>query len=303
MTAKPKSTNKLPYFSIIIVVRNDRGILSSLKALDKYVAKKSDCEVIVVDASTNGALDDIAKQFSWVHWMPFVNTTGKRFTIPEQRNLGTKKARGEVIIFLDANCVPEKGWFETFETAFLKENHDAVTGPIRSVGENKVHDAGYEIFADDQEMTECGAANLGIRKSVLQELHGFDEEMSYGEDVDLTWRVCDAGYKILFKKNAEIAHDWGKFREELRRALRYGTARTALYKKHPKQLRRIIGPDINVLVYPSFIILLPVTIWFPYYPLLILIPLLKNFGSHAFSRTTLHLVYAAGIIRGIFKTV
>ena len=312
MTAKPKSTNKPTastaqknrdsFFSIVMVVRNDRGISNSLQALEPVVKQRPNCEVIVVDASTHTPLRDIAERFSWVHWVPFENKTGKRFTITEQRNLGIKAARGDVIIFLDANCVPVPDWLDVFERALTTEGHDVATGPITSIGENKLHDAGYH-FKDNQVVSECGAANLAIRKKVLEELGGFDETMSYGEDVDLTWRARTLGYQIIFKKDAAIAHDWGEFREELRRAFRYGASRTSLYKKHPRELKRLAGPDVNVLIYPTFLLLLPLTIWFPFYPLLIVVPLLKNVRNHAVPSTTLHLVYGAGVLKGIFKTV
>ena len=289
-------------YSVVIVVKNDPGVRNSLRVLQAITAKRDDCEVLVIDASTPG-LRDIKKEFPWVRWTYFKNTTGKRLTIPEQRNLGTRKARGEVIIFLDANCLPAKSWLPTIAKAFTSKKCMAITGPITSVGQNKLHDKGYEVFADGQPVHECGAANLGGGRGVLEALGGFDENLSYGEDVDLSWRTQDAGQHIIFKKGMAIAHDWGEFREEFRRAVRYGMSRTALYKKHPSRVRRLFGPDINVLIYPTFLLLLPVTYWLPFYPLLILVPMARNLRNSPLRTTTLHLLYGWGAIKGIFAKV
>lgn len=301
--AKQISTNKPLKFSIIIIVKNDRGIATTLNALQPLVAKHKNVETIVVDASHPATLYDIQIDFPWVTWLQFVNNTGKRITIPEQRNMGIKHATGDVIAFLDSDCKPGKTWFKTLEKAFTTEKLDAVTGPITSIGEPTAHDTGYAAWQDGQVIAECGAANLAIRTKVLRKLGGFDNNMTYGEDVDLTWRLREAGYQLICKKAMSIGFYWGETKLERKRAFRYGSSRAMLYKKHPSNWRNLFGQDINVLIYPIFIIGLPITILFPYYPLLIIVPLLRNVGSRPLQTTGLHLLYACGVIKGIFKNV
>jgi cellulose synthase/poly-beta-1,6-N-acetylglucosamine synthase-like glycosyltransferase len=300
--AKQASTSNIR-FSVVLIVKNDPGIQASLAALQPMVARRTDTEVIVIDASAPTTLADIKDTYAWVNWQYFVNNTGKRITIPEQRNLGIELAQGEVIIFLDANCVPVPAWLDVMAASFDADGLDAVTGPIKSVGGDTTHDAGYERFSEDMPVDECGAANFAVRRSILEEINGFDTNLAYGEDVDLAWRIIDAGYIITFKKQAVIAHDWGQFREELHRAFRYGTSRVTLYKKHTHRWRNLLGLDINVLIYPGFLLLLPLTIWFPWYPLLLLVPLAKNWNNEPFKKTFLHFVYGAGAVKGLFKDV
>jgi GT2 family glycosyltransferase len=301
--AKQISTSKPLTYSIVIIVKNDRGIATTLAALKPLVSKRKNVETIVIDASHPATLYDIQLDFPWVKWLEFVNTTDKRITIPEQRNMGIKQATGDVIAFLDSDCQPGKSWFKTLEKAFTTEGLNAVTGPITSLGEATAHDTGYATWQDGQVIPECGAANLAIRAKVLRKLGGFDNNMTYGEDVDLTWRLREAGYQLICKKAMSIGFYWGETKLERKRAFRYGTSRATLYKKHPSNWRNLLGQDINVVIYPLFIIGLPLTIWFPYYPLLILVPLARNLRSHPFQTTGLHLLYACGVIKGIFKNL
>lgn len=288
-------------YSIVIIVKNDRGIEGTLATLKPKVHARKDTEVIMIDASARTTLQDIKANNPWVRWFYYQNKENKQFTIPEQRNMGIAKAKGDIIIFLDANCLPSSAWLPTIRKAFADESLAAVTGPIKSIGGDTFHDAGYELFDDNQAMYECGAANFAVRRELLVAVNGFDTDLSYGEDVDLAWRLIDAGHQITFKKRMTISHNWGEFEEDKRRAFRYGVSRAMLYRKHPNRLSNLLGPDINVLIYPAFMLLLPLTIWIHWYPLLLAIPLLKNIGNEPVKKTLLHFMYGAGVLKGMFK--
>jgi len=217
--------------------------------------------------------------------------------------MAIEKAAGDVIIFVDANCVPKKNWLEVMQRAFVQEGHEMVAGMVVSGGQKSTYDEGYEARQDNTPLEECGAANLAVTKKILQKLGGFDTNLSYGEDVDLTWRARDAGHQIIFKKDAVISHDWGTLKDERRRTFRYGQSRMTLYKKHPRRWRGLLGVDSIVVIYSLYILLLPLTLWLPWYPLVILVPMLKNINQRPIRKTFLHLVYGLGVIKGIFKNV
>jgi hypothetical protein len=76
----------------------------------------------------------------------------------------------------------------------------------------------------------------------------------------------------------------------------YGKARTRLYRKHRARIRHIIRKDPVVVVYPAFLIGLPLTLIFPFYPALLLIPAWRN-RSHGPLRVLVdHLLYGAGVL-------
>src|SRR3989344_7095487 len=114
--------------SIIIPVKNDRKIEGTLKSIEK-IKKPQKTEIIVVDASKKETLLDIRQKFPKVRWIYYDNKTGKKITIPEQRNLGIKKCKGDLIAFIDADCIPDKNWLVELYSC-IEEDEEYVTGKV-----------------------------------------------------------------------------------------------------------------------------------------------------------------------------
>jgi mycofactocin system glycosyltransferase len=78
-------------------------------------------------------------------------------------------------------------------------------------------------------------AALVVRRSALAA--GFDESLRFGEDVDLVWRLHDAGQRIRYEPSATVLHDEPReLRRILARRFRYGTAAAPLSARHPGRL-------------------------------------------------------------------
>jgi GT2 family glycosyltransferase len=75
-----------------------------------------------------------------------------------------------------------------------------------------------------------------MRRDVVASI-SFDEALRYGEDVDLIWRLHDAGWRIRYDPSVEVRHDepatWG---ELLARRHRYGTSAAPLAIRHPQYI-------------------------------------------------------------------
>ena len=115
--------------------------------------------------------------------------------------------------------------------------------------------------------------------------------------VKAAWRLVDAGYRIRAVPEAIVRHDFGGWRRQLRRSHLYGRARVRLYRKHPVKLRRVLRDEPMVVAYPVFILGLPLTVIFPWYPALLLIPAWRNRSNGAIRVLADHLTYGAGILR------
>ncbi|HSX43216.1 MAG TPA: glycosyltransferase [Candidatus Saccharimonadales bacterium] len=285
--------------SIIIVVKNDRGI-------DQTIAGIYDCafsgafEIVVVDSSEPARLGDIRAKYPDVVWDQY--PVSNRRTTPEQRNRGLELARGKYIIFIDANCVPAKTWLSAMVET-LQDGKDIVCGPVHDLNEtNLVHYAVEQTKADYVE--ECTTINVGLSRRVIEKVGNFDVRFSFGQDVDFFWRTADVGFRIFYNPLVAIGHDWGSRGEQLGRAYKYGYARARLFRKHWRRHGRQLLGEVHVWMYPAFILGLPSMLLFELnplfllYPLLILVPLLKNRTANPLGLMVHHMTFGWGVLRG-----
>lgn len=282
--------------SVIIVVKNDRGIETTLDHLYKCRHDVS-FEAIVVDSSEPDRLADIKAKHPWVRWDQFP-VSNKR-TTPEQRNRGLALAHGDVIVFIDANCIPVEGWLSAIR-ASIEDGKDIVCGPVLDLNKsNLVHYA--PALSSAGYVDVCTTINVGMRRKVVERIGNFDASFSFGQDTDFFWRAQDAGFKIYYNPLVAIGHDWGKPKEQFRRAYEYGKSRAHLFKKHWQNRHNQLLHEAHVWVYPLFIICLPLTYFVPFYPLLILIPIIKHRSNNPLGLVLHHLAYGIGVIVGALK--
>jgi GT2 family glycosyltransferase len=283
--------------SIVIISKDEPSLDGTLEAVTSQARSLGEAfEIVVVDAS--------AKRLDWirqrhepgVRWIDFQRPPGVRVSIPHQRNAGVRAARGDIVVFTDAGCAPEAEWLARL-TAPLAEGEDAAAGIALGT-----HGAGPYRLAVRQASTvkyldECSTINLAFRREAFDAVGGFDETFAYGSDVDFSWRLIAAGYQIRSAPAAIVRHDWGTRRRQLRRSYLYGKARTRLYRKHRPGLAHILRTDPIVVVYPVFILGLPLTAVFPLYPALLLIPAWRNRSDGVVSVLIDHLVFGAGVLK------
>lgn len=289
--------------SIILIVKNDREIAHPLKALQKHHAS-GQAEVIVIDASMQEKLLDIKEQYPYAKWIYYQNNTHKKITIPEQRNLGIENAQGDIIVFTDSGCTPDENWLEELVKPIHQEGERVVCGALKSTEKNSFRDYFIKTYQNIKYLEECPTANLAIQRAVFEEVGNFDTRFTYGSDTDFSWRVRDKGIKIRYAPEAIIHMEWGQSSQEYKRAIIYGEARAVLYRKHfnQKRLSKLLTHDYVTIIYPLFIILLPLTVIIPWYPLLLLIPIYKNKDNHPVQTIVNHLLHGYGFLKGIVKS-
>jgi hypothetical protein len=76
----------------------------------------------------------------------------------------------------------------------------------------------------------------------------------------------------------------------------YGKARVRLYRKHRSRRRQMFRNDPIMIVYPLFLLGLPLTLVFPFYPLLLLIPAWRNRSQGVVRVLVDHLWFGAGVL-------
>jgi cellulose synthase/poly-beta-1,6-N-acetylglucosamine synthase-like glycosyltransferase len=283
--------------SIVIISKDEISLDDTVAdVICQIRSLKESSEIIVVDAS-DGRLDHIRERHKAdVRWVKYAQPPGVRVSIPHQRNAGVRAARGEIIVFTDAGCRPERGWLASLVAPLLRDEHITAGLTLATPGSSGLYDCGARQAHDSRYLTECPTINLAFAREVFDAIDGFDEGFTYGSDVDFAWRLTDAGYRIRSVPDAVVRHSWGGWRRQMRRSYVYGKARMRLYRKHRARLRHVLRDDPMVVVYPVFLLGLPLTVLFPLYPALLLLPAWRNRSNGAVRVLLDHLVYGVGVL-------
>ncbi len=164
------------------------------------------------------------------------------------RNTGIRAAKGEIIVFLDADCRPQPQWLETLIQPFINPSVVIVAGEIVSLPGKTL----LEKYADKQNTLSqkhtlahkfCPygqTANLAIHRQAFEKVGLFRPYLTTGGDADICWRIL--GAKIgnwEFSPEAIIQH---RHRTTLRELYsqwrRYGRSNRYLHELHGVELMR-----------------------------------------------------------------
>jgi GT2 family glycosyltransferase len=283
--------------SVVIISKDEPSLDNTLTEVICQTKNLEDSsEIVVVDAS-DGRLDHIRlRHEAGVRWVQFTQPPGVSISIPHQRNVGVRAAQGGIIAFTDAGCRPDEGWLTRLVDPLLHDEHVAAGLTLATPGSSSLYDSGARRALRSSYLAECSTINLAFRRQVFDTVGGFDERFAYGSDIDFTWRLLDAGYRIRSVPDAVVRHDWGRFQRQLRRSYTYGRARMRLYRTHRARLRHVLRDDPMLVAYPLFLLGLPLTWLFPFYPALLLVPAWRNRSDGPVRVLVDHLVYGAGVL-------
>ncbi len=226
----------LPKVSVVIAGYNCvRTISETLAACLNQDYPENLREVIFVDDGSTDNTKDIVKKFTVKYFQQ--NHEGPA----RARNRGWREAGGEIIVFTDSDCIPDKNWVSSLVENFNNEGIGAVGGSYGiSNPENLLAGCIHaEIIWRHKKMPRntrvLGSYNLAMPKKILQELDGFDEtyQTSSGEDNDLCYRLMKKGYSLVFEPGALVNHRHPeRLFPYLRHQFRHGFWRMKLYRRH-----------------------------------------------------------------------
>ena len=218
-------------------------------------------------------------------------------TIAHQRNLGVAQACGDVIVFIDCGCIPRADWLPRLLAPILEEGESVSCGPAKARGRTIYSGDRWWGSTAERYVPAAATINFAFRREAFETVSGFDEAFAAGEDLDFTWRLSEAGFRVRWVGDAVVEHEWGDTRRQLRRSYAYGVGWARLFRKHPARLKTAVSEHPVPLVYPLFLLGLPLTIRFRAYPLLLLLPLWRARRETAPLLVLLdHLVLGAGVL-------
>lgn len=200
------------FVSIIIPVYNDLERLETcLEALENQFYSKDMYEVIVIDNGSDRSIEGVVSHFKQA-FCTFENTPGSYAA----RNKGISLAKGEILAFTDADCIPASNWLETgVEHLLSVPNCGLVAGKIDMFFKNVDNPTIVELydcitFLNQKKYVEklkFGAtANLFTFKKVFQKIGLFNEKLKSAGDREWGNRVSSFGYSLSYADDCCVAH-------------------------------------------------------------------------------------------------
>jgi len=235
-----------PRVSVIVPARNAEDELRRLfAALHEQTAAREAFEVLIVDdASTDGTADAVrAEPLALLLEVPAA--VGPY----PARNLAAQTARGDLLAFTDADCIPSREWIERGIAAFHAQDVDMIAGGIRiPLGERptavSMVDAARHLDQELYATRGYGAtANMWVRRSVFDEVGGFNKQILSGGDWEFGHRSGALGKKLVYAPEARVDHPPRERARELARKgyrIGIGNAQQRLYAEGPLRQGRAV---------------------------------------------------------------
>lgn len=168
--------------------------------------------IIVDDASTDKSADFIIEHFGdQITLIRNNNNSGRART----RNIGTRSGEGEIVVFLDSDCIFENQSVLERYLELINSGQDCIFANIRSRKNDftayYVNDIAIKRFAsaDAGDFMQMTSASLAIRRSLLIKSGGFCEEYTYYgfEDRDFIARLLKLNAKLSVDKKCIVYHE------------------------------------------------------------------------------------------------
>jgi len=252
-----------PKVSVVVCTYNgSRTLRVCLRSLQKL--NYPDYEVIVVDDGSTDAVPEVAKAFGKVRYLQQPNQG-----LSVARNTGLAQATGELVAYTDDDCRADEDWLyylvgDLMESEFqamgghnfLPADDSPVAAAVMASPGGPTH-----VMLTEREAEHIPGCNMIFRRAALEGIGGFDPVFrKAGDDVDVCWRLQQAGHRIGFNAAGFVWH----YRRStvaayLKQQAGYGEAESLLLRKHPDYFNDWGGGHWRGRIYS------PVT-WMPFNP-------------------------------------
>ncbi len=244
-------------FSIIIPVYNrPYEVGELLESLSLQTCK--DFEVVIVEDGSTISCDQVVKSYeSQLAVRYFVKPNSGR---SHTRNYGMQRALGKYLLFFDSDCIIPPGYFEQVKNDLKETKADCFGGPDRAHSSftslqkaisysmtSFLTTGGIRGSKRGMEKFVPRTFNMGFSREVYEKVGGFKD--MFGEDIDLSTRIKEAGFNVFLFPDAYVYH---KRRVSLKSFFKqvhvFGMARVDLFLLHPESLKVVhMLPAIFVL--------------------------------------------------------
>jgi mycofactocin system glycosyltransferase len=247
--AHPRPCGGPSYRDVTVVI----PVRDNISGLQRLMASLRGLRVIVVD---DGSLIPVSQEALTsehccdVTVLRHSSTSGPAAA----RNTGLAACTTDFVAFLDSDVVPRRGWLEVLLGHFCDPTVALVAPRIVGMARSGHLIARYEEVRSSLDLGQrespvvpygkvsyVPSAAIICRRSALNHLSGFDETLRSGEDVDLCWRLVEAGSRLRYEPIALVAHEHRVTpRDWLTRKAFYGGSAAPLASRHPGKTAPVV---------------------------------------------------------------
>jgi GT2 family glycosyltransferase len=197
----------MPELSVVIVSYNSRQTIEfCLRSLQSQTVQP--LQIVVVDSGTDGAAQIIAEKFPHVDLL----RQDRRQYPGDARNIGVRHAKGDLLAFLDADCIADSRWAQEILAAHQRPdpiiggavdnaNPESVVGWARYISEF----SRWMPTSPAGRMRDVPTCSLSMKPWAFERFGPFLEG-TYCSDTAFCWRAEDAGHPPLFHPAIRVSH-------------------------------------------------------------------------------------------------
>lgn len=243
-----------PRVSILVPCYNEAGTIGHLlQAICQQDFLLNELEVVVADGRSTDGTREAILAFGREHpELPLRVIDNPARSIPAALNRAWRAAEGEILVRLDAHCVPRQDYVSRCVTALQTTSAANVgglwlieAGADTWLARSIAAAAADPLGAGDARYRTGGAPGPvdtvpfgAFRRQWLERVGGYDESLLTNEDYDLNWRLRQVGGVIWFDPSIRCVYfARSRLRDLARQYSRYGFWKARMLLRHPNSLR------------------------------------------------------------------
>ena len=196
----------MPLFSVIIPVFNRASLICA--TLDTVLQQKcTDFEIIIVD---DGSSDDVKNILSCYLGNRSINYFYQsNLGVSAARNKGASLSNGDYLIFLDSDDLVSENWLSDFSKIISKHNPDIIYCGINRMKDNVLveYTDPTNPFKDGKSFGNVIPGSFCIKKTFFEKIGRYDEQLAYGENTELGFRIKIANPIISFINSPNLVYN------------------------------------------------------------------------------------------------
>ncbi len=242
-----------PLVSVIVPVYNDEILIVPLiESLLGQDYPKESTELIIVDNNSTDRTKEIVQRFPVI--LLEENNIQSSYAA---RNAGLRSAKGEIIAFIDSDCIAEKQWITNGINRMISDSADLVSGQADFIFTEKhtpaemldsLTNLGLKQKAQRGVAATC---NLFVNARLFSELGMFPDNVKSGGDVQWTQKATKNGFSLIYESTAIVKHPTRNLKELLKKTYRVGGGVLPIWRKNNKSKLHMIHDTITLLKPPK----------------------------------------------------